>query len=87
MKENNEENQRRQEQIKVELSRIILRQKELEENNIRFMKHENDLKKELRNVDLTDEEYASLTRKDEDLMSIREFVSVKIFIDKIFYLI
>jgi hypothetical protein len=73
---NHEENQRRQEQIKVELSRIILRQKELEENNQRFMKHENELKKELRNLDVTDEDYQVLARKDEDFISIKEFVSV-----------
>ena len=75
-KVNNDENQRRQDQIKVELSRIILRQKELEENNIRFMKHESDLKKELRNLELTDEEYVNLSKRDEDLLTIKDFVSV-----------
>jgi hypothetical protein len=78
-KVNNDENQRRQEQIKVELSRIILRQKELEENNLRFMKHESDLKKELKNIDITDEEYVNLAKRDEDLITIREFVSVNEF--------
>ena len=75
-KVNNEENQRRQEQIKVELSRIILRQKELEDNNIRFMKHESDLKKDLRNIEISDEDYVNLAKRDEDLITIKEFVSV-----------
>lgn len=75
-KMNQEDNQRRQEQMKVELSRIILRQKELEENNARFMKHEHELKKELKFLEISDQDYESLSRQDEDLLTIREFVSV-----------
>lgn len=76
-----EEDQRKQEQIKTELSRILVRQKELEENNERFMKNEHDIKKELRNIDnfnWTNEEYEFMMRRDEDLLSIREFATLKL---------
>jgi hypothetical protein len=43
------------------------------------MKHESDLKKELKNIDITDEEYVNLAKRDEDLITIREFVSVNEF--------
>jgi progesterone-induced-blocking factor 1 len=76
-----EEDERKQEQIKLELSRILVRQKELEENNERFMKNERDIKKELRNIDnfnWTNEEYEFMLRRDEDLLSIREFATLKL---------
>ena len=76
-----EEDQQKQEQIKTELSRILVRQKELEENNERFMKNEHDIKKELRNIDnftWTNEEFEFMSRRDEDLLSIREFATLKL---------
>ncbi len=58
------------------MGRILLRQKELEENNERFMKNENDVKRDLKNLDITDSTYEQLCRQDEDMLTIREYVSV-----------
>lgn len=69
----------KQEQIKLELNRILIRQKELEENNERLMKHESEIKKDIRHIDTvnwTDEEYEFMTRRDEDLLTIKEFAAV-----------
>ncbi len=58
-----------------------MRQKELEENNERFMKNEHEIKKEIRTIDTvgwSDEEYEFMARRDEDLLSIREFTSLKL---------
>ena len=40
------------------------------------MKHESDLKKDLRNIEISDEDYVNLAKRDEDLITIKEFVSV-----------
>ena len=66
----------------MELSRILIRQKELEENNERFMKSEREIKKELKNIDTlnwNNEEYEFMCRRDEDLLSIAEYAAVSIF--------
>ncbi len=84
LKIHQEEEKQRQEQIKLELSRIMVRQKELEENNERFMKNEREIKKELRNIDVsgwTNEEYEFMARRDEDLLSIKDFATVCDLID------
>ena len=70
----------KQEQIKLELNRILIRQKELEENNERLLKHESEIKKEIRNIDAlnwADEEYEFMARRDEDLLTIKEFAAVR----------
>ena len=67
--------------MKLELGRILVRQKELEENNERFMKNEHEIKKEIRTIDTvgwSDEEYEFMCRRDEDLLSIREFTALKL---------
>jgi hypothetical protein len=74
-----EEDKQKQEHVKMELNRILIRQKELEENNERFMKNEHEIKKELRSIDplgWTNEEYEFMSRRDEDLLTIREFTTV-----------
>jgi hypothetical protein len=66
----------------MELSRILIRQKELEENNERFMKSEREIKKELKNIDTlnwNNEEYEFMCRRDEDLLSIAEYAAVSLF--------
>jgi hypothetical protein len=43
------------------------------------MKNEMEIKKEIRNIDVlhwSDEEFEYMMRKDEDLLSIREFTTV-----------
>ncbi len=77
-----EEDRKKQEQIKLELNRILVRQKELEQNNERFMKNEHEVKKEIKNIDVlnwSNEEYEFMLRRDEDLLTIREFASVCFF--------
>jgi hypothetical protein len=79
LKIHQEENKQKQDQIKLELNRILVRQKELEENNERLLKHENEIKKEIKYIDAlnwTNEEYEFMSRRDEDLLTIREFAAV-----------
>ena len=74
-----EEDARKQENIKLELSRILVRQKELEENNERFMKNEQQIKKEIKSVDMlgwTNEDFEFMARRDEDVLTIKEFAAV-----------
>ena len=64
-----------------------MRQKELEENNERFVKHENDMKRELRNIDplaWSTEEYEFMARRDEDLLTLNEFATVRLFLFNIY---
>lgn len=80
LKIHQEEMRQKQEQIKLELNRILVRQKELEENNQRLMKHENEIKKEIRSIDAlnwSSEECEFMMRRDEDLLTIKEFAAVK----------
>ena len=45
------------------------------------MKNERDIKRELKNIDImnwTNEEYEFMCRRDEDLITIKEFASVKL---------
>lgn len=63
----------------MELNRILVRQKELEDTNERYMRNESELKKELRSIDIlnwTKEEYEFMARRDEELLTIKEFVAV-----------
>ena len=56
-----------------------MRQKELEENNERFMKSEYEIKKEIRSIDTlnwSNEQYEFMARRDEDLLTIKEFTAV-----------
>lgn len=76
-----EEDKQKGEHVKLELSRILARQKELEENNERFMKNEHEIKKEIRTIDTiiwSNEEYEFMSRRDEDLLTIREFTALKL---------
>ena len=76
-----EEDKQKQEHVKLELGRILARQKELEENNERFMKSEHEIKKEIRTIDTiswSNEEYEFMARRDEDLLTIREFTALKL---------
>jgi hypothetical protein len=52
----------------------------LEENNERFMKNEHEIKKEIRTIDTiswSNEEFDFMSRRDEDLLTIREFAALK----------
>lgn len=56
-----------------------MRQKELEDNNERLLKNEQEIKKELRNIDTllwSNEEYEFMSRRDEDLLTIKEYATV-----------
>ena len=85
MKIHQEEDKQKQDHIKLELSRILVRQKELEENNERFMRSEHEMKKEIRSIDTlnwTNEQYEFMSRRDEDLLTIKEFTAVTISFNK-----
>jgi progesterone-induced-blocking factor 1 len=74
-----EEDDKKQEQIRMELQRILIRQNQLEEANERYLKSEQEVKKELRTIDViswTNEDYDLMLRRDEDLLTIKEFAAV-----------
>jgi progesterone-induced-blocking factor 1 len=57
----------------------LVKQKELEENNKKFMKNEEEIKKDLRNLDISETEYQILSKRDEDILTIKEFVQIKFY--------
>ncbi|CAF0717911.1 unnamed protein product [Brachionus calyciflorus] len=77
-----EEDKQKQEQIRLELNRILVRQRELEENNERFMKNEKDIKREINSIDAlgwTKEEHDFMSRRDPDVLTIKEFAALKLY--------
>lgn len=68
-----------QEAVKKEITQILVKQKELEENNKKFMKNEEEIKKDLRNLDINETDYQILSKRDEDILSIKEYVQIKFY--------
>lgn len=57
---------------------ILLRQKQLEETNHQLREKAGDVRRNLRDLELTEEQYEKLKSFPEDQLSIPEFVSVSI---------
>lgn len=55
---------------------ILLRQKQLEETNRQLGEKAGDLRRSLRDLELTEERYLELRELPEDRLSIPEYVSV-----------
>lgn len=64
--------------MKQEMETILLRQKQLEETNHQLREKAGDVRRNLRDFELTDEQYARLKSFPEDQLSIPEFVSVSV---------
>lgn len=57
---------------------ILLRQKQLEETNTQLREKAGDIRRNLRDLELTEEQYVKLKDFPEDQLSIPEYVSVSV---------
>ena len=57
---------------------ILLRQKQLEETNHQLREKAGDVRRNLRDFELTEEQYVKLKSFPEDQLSIPEYVSVSV---------
>ncbi|NWX28199.1 PIBF1 factor, partial [Notiomystis cincta] len=65
--------------MKQEMETILLRQKQLEETNHQLRERAGDIRRSLRDLELTDERYEKLKSLPEDQLSIPEYVSVRFY--------
>uniref|UniRef100_A0A8C3U886 Progesterone immunomodulatory binding factor 1 n=1 Tax=Catharus ustulatus TaxID=91951 RepID=A0A8C3U886_CATUS len=65
--------------MKQEMETILLRQKQLEETNHQLRERAGDIRRSLRDLELTDECYEKLKSLPEDQLSIPEYVSVRFY--------
>ncbi|XP_063506997.1 progesterone-induced-blocking factor 1 isoform X6 [Pongo pygmaeus] len=68
-----------QELMKQEMETILLRQKQLEETNLQLREKAGDVRRNLRDFELTEEQYIKLKAFPEDHLSIPEYVSVRFY--------
>lgn len=68
-----------QELMKQEMETILLRQKQLEETNHQLREKAGDVRRNLRDLELTEEQYEKLKSVPEDQLSIPEFVSIRFY--------
>ncbi|XP_073899337.1 progesterone-induced-blocking factor 1 isoform X3 [Castor canadensis] len=68
-----------QELVKQEMETILLRQKQLEETNHQLREKAGDVRRNLRDFELTEEQYMKLKAFPEDQLSIPEYVSVRFY--------
>ncbi|NXP77412.1 PIBF1 factor, partial [Ramphastos sulfuratus] len=65
--------------MKQEMETILLRQKQLEEMNRQLIERAGDIRRSLRDLELTDHNYEKLKSLPEDQLSIPEYVSVRFY--------
>ncbi|XP_042110872.1 progesterone-induced-blocking factor 1 isoform X2 [Ovis aries] len=68
-----------QELMKQEMETILLRQKQLEETNLQLREKAGDIRRNLRDFELTEEQYMKLKSFPEDQLSIPEYVSIRFY--------
>ncbi|XP_048657202.1 progesterone-induced-blocking factor 1 [Marmota marmota marmota] len=68
-----------QELMKQEMETILLRQKQLEETNHQLREKAGDIRRNLRDFELTEEQYTKLKTFPEDQLSIPEYVSIRFY--------
>ncbi|VCW66299.1 unnamed protein product [Gulo gulo] len=68
-----------QELMKQEMETILLRQKQLEETNTQLREKAGDIRRNLRDLELTEEQYMKLKDFPEDQLSIPEYVSIRFY--------
>lgn len=74
-----DENRKQQALRKQEMDTIMLRQKQLEETNRQLCERAGDLRRSLRELELSDEKYNELKELPEDKLSIPEYVAVRFY--------
>ncbi|XP_078402116.1 progesterone-induced-blocking factor 1 [Cetorhinus maximus] len=70
---------RRQDLRKQEMETILERQKLLEETNQQLQERAGDIRRSLRDLELTEDQYAELKTRSDDQLSIPEYVSVQVY--------
>ncbi|KAM6095304.1 progesterone-induced-blocking factor 1 [Chlamydotis macqueenii] len=65
--------------MKQEMETILLRQKQLEETNNQLRERAGDIRRSLRDLELTDDCYEKLKALPEDQLSIPEYVSIRFY--------
>ncbi|XP_045143098.1 progesterone-induced-blocking factor 1 [Echinops telfairi] len=68
-----------QELLKQEMETILLRQKQLEETNHQLREKAGDVRRNLRDFELAEEQYLKLKSFPEDQLSIPEYVSIRFY--------
>ncbi|XP_057187374.1 progesterone-induced-blocking factor 1 [Triplophysa rosa] len=74
-----DENRKQQALRKQEMDTIMLRQKQLEETNHQLCERAGDLRRSLRDLELSEEKYTELKEVPEDKLSIPEYVAVRFY--------
>ncbi|XP_036396991.1 progesterone-induced-blocking factor 1 [Megalops cyprinoides] len=74
-----DENRKQQAFRKQEMDTILLRQKQLEETNRQLCEKAGDIRRSLRDLELTEEKYFELKDLPEEKLSIPEYVSVRFY--------
>ncbi|KTG36644.1 hypothetical protein cypCar_00003835 [Cyprinus carpio] len=64
---------------KQEMDTIMLRQKQLEETNCQLCDRAGDLRRSLRDLELSEEKYAELKELPEDKLTIPEYVAIRFY--------
>lgn len=74
-----EESRRRQEVIQRELDTILKRQHQLEATNARLQERAGDVRRSLKDLELTENQYLDLKGQNEEETSLRDYVAVSLF--------
>ena len=78
LKVQQEESKRRQEVIQKELDRILKRQHQLEATNERLQERAGNVRRSLKDLELTENQYLDLKGQNEDEISLRDHVAVSL---------
>ena len=73
-----DESRRRQDQIQKELDTILKRQHQLEDTNERLQERAGNIRRSLEEIELTDNQYLEIRSKNEEELSLKEYVSVSV---------
>ncbi|XP_015240669.1 PREDICTED: progesterone-induced-blocking factor 1 [Cyprinodon variegatus] len=74
-----EENRKQQALRKQEMETILLRQQQLEETNRQLCEKAGELRRSLRDLDITQERYQELCSTPDDKLSIQEYVAMRFY--------
>ncbi|XP_060089520.1 progesterone-induced-blocking factor 1 [Heteronotia binoei] len=74
-----EDARKHQELMKQEMETILLHQKHLEETNHQLRERAGDIRRNLRDLELTEERYSKLRSLPEDELSLPEYVSIRFY--------
>ncbi|KAK2818148.1 hypothetical protein Q7C36_022081 [Tachysurus vachellii] len=79
LKVQQDENRKQQALMKQEMDTILVRQKQLEDTNRQLCERAGDIRRSLRDVELSEEKYLELRDLPEDKLSIPEYVAVRFY--------